>query len=312
MISLSLALGLYWAFLPPSMPPGLKHTVTVLEELVFGGQATTTPGSGKLPLQSARSTGWNLDEPLQSGHGTKGGVCRGYQGGSDWAGETGLGRRTLYEAKAVILANGAKRRKLDVPWEGTLSGKGVSYCATCDGAFTGQGYRHRRRGNLRPWRALFLANNCETVHLIHRRDSFRGGKSSPMRSSPARTSSSTTIPSPPRSSGRHSGRAFHLQRENRRRRDHPVSGVFVAVGLAPDNHLVEGQLELENGYVKAGEDCATNLPGSLWLGTPAPKRSVRSSPQPATARWPRSTPPPYLQFGGGIIPHLPAKTGIGG
>ena len=228
------------------------HTVTVLEELVFGGQVATTPEVENYPaIRKIDGVEFSMNLYNQA---TELGAKVEFAGATKvdltgpvkqvWAGET------LYEAKAVILANGAKRRKLDVPGEERLSGKGVSYCATCDGAF----YRGKVTaivggGNTALEDALFLANNCETVHLIHRRDSFRGSKilsdaviarkNIVIHYDSIPTDAAETI---------------------------PVSGVFVAVGLAPDNHLVEGQLELENGYVKAGEDCATNLPGVFVAG----------------------------------------------
>ena len=82
-----------------------------------------------------------------------------------------------YEAKAVIIASGASYRKLGVPGEERLTGMGVSYCATCDGAF----FRNRTvavagGGDVALEDALFLARGCEKVYLIHRRDSFRGAK----------------------------------------------------------------------------------------------------------------------------------------
>ena len=82
-----------------------------------------------------------------------------------------------YTAKAVIIANGAKRRKLGIPGEEEFSGRGVSYCATCDGAF----FKDKDvvmvgGGNTALEDALYLANICKKVYLVHRRDSFRATK----------------------------------------------------------------------------------------------------------------------------------------
>ena len=80
-----------------------------------------------------------------------------------------------YEGKSVIIANGVKRRMLGCPGEEKLTGKGVSYCATCDGAFfKGKDVAVVGGGNTALEDALFLSNLCETVHLIHRRNAFRG------------------------------------------------------------------------------------------------------------------------------------------
>ena len=82
-----------------------------------------------------------------------------------------------YKGKSVIIANGVKRRTLDCPGEKELTGKGVSYCATCDGAFfRGKGVAVIGGGNTALEDALFLSNLCESVFLIHRRNAFRGEK----------------------------------------------------------------------------------------------------------------------------------------
>lgn len=246
------------------------HTVTVLEELVFGGQVATTPEVENYPaIRKIDGVEFSMNLYNQA---TELGAKVEFAGATKvdltgpvkqvWAGET------LYEAKAVILANGAKRRKLDVPGEERLSGKGVSYCATCDGAF----YRGKVTaivggGNTALEDALFLANNCETVHLIHRRDSFRGSKilSDAVIARKNIVIHYDSIPTEIVGESTVEGLSISNVKTGAAETI-PVSGVFVAVGLAPDNHLVEGQLELENGYVKAGEDCATNLPGVFVAG----------------------------------------------
>ena len=83
-----------------------------------------------------------------------------------------------YHAKAVIIATGARHRKLGVPGENELAGMGVSYCATCDGAFfKGRTVAVIGGGDVAVGDALFLARGCEKVYLIHRRDELRAAKS---------------------------------------------------------------------------------------------------------------------------------------
>lgn len=246
------------------------HTVTVLEELVFGGQVATTPEVENYPAirkidgvefsMNLYNQATELGAVIEFAGATKveleGPVKKIYSGDK------------VYEAKAVIIANGAKRRKLDVPGEDRLSGKGVSYCATCDGAF----YRGKVTaivggGNTALEDALFLANNCETVHLIHRRDSFRGNKilSDAVLARKNIVIHYDTVPKEITGDSVVEGIVLSNLKTGEEETV-PVSGVFVAVGLAPDNRLVEGQVELENGYIKAGEDCATNLPGVFAAG----------------------------------------------
>lgn len=175
----------------------------------------------------------------------------------------------VYEAPTVIIANGAKRRALGCPGEERFSGRGVSYCATCDGAF----FRGREAaviggGNTALEDALFLANHCSAVHLIHRREEFRG---SPVLVEAAEKRENIVI-----------RRGFVVDEitgdktvsgivlrsvATGETQTLPLAGVFIAVGLAPDNSLFSGQLELdEAGYIRAGEDCRTSLPGVFAAG----------------------------------------------
>lgn len=171
--------------------------------------------------------------------------------------------REVLESRAVILATGASHRSLGCPGETELRGKGVSYCATCDGAFfRGKDVAVVGGGNTALEDALFLANLCRRVYLIHRREEFRAQQAAVNavrsreniqlvlgeqveRISGDRLVSAVTLKS---------GRAL------------PVSGVFIAVGLAPNTALFEGQLDLDNGYIRAGEDCHTSLPGVFAAG----------------------------------------------
>ncbi|HIT18384.1 MAG TPA: FAD-dependent oxidoreductase [Candidatus Fimivivens faecavium] len=176
----------------------------------------------------------------------------------------------VYEGRTVIIANGAKRRKLGAPGEEEFAGRGVSYCATCDGAF----YRGKEvaivgGGNTALEDALFLANNCKTVHLIHRRGEFRGNK---ILADAAVSRENIVI-------HYHSvvekiegekqvGAVSILSGEAEKQPVRiPVSGVFIAVGTVPGNALFEGQLELDAaGYLVAGEDCLTKIPGVYVAG----------------------------------------------
>ncbi len=246
-------------------------SVLVLERSIYGGQVTNTPTVENYPgilnisgvdLAMAlyeQVTGLGievrLEEPVS------------YQ--LDAPAKAVATARGLYEAKAVIVANGVKRRTLGCPGEERLAGRGVSYCATCDGAFfQGAEVAIVGGGNTALEDALFLSNNCAAVHLIHRRDQFRG--------------SSILVEAVKKRQNIH----LHLNSvveeitgeekvAGARLRDVTtgeetrleLSGVFVAVGLAPDNAAFAGQLALDGaGYIQAGEDCRTNLAGVFAAG----------------------------------------------
>ena len=173
-----------------------------------------------------------------------------------------------YEAKAVILATGASHRKLDVPGEEELAGMGVSYCATCDGAF----FRKKVTaviggGDVALEDAIFLSRMCEKVYLIHRRDEFRGAKSIQEQVFSRENIEIVWDTVVERIAG--TGKVEALAVKNVKtgeEREIPVSGVFVAVGITPASQAFEGLVEMDHGYIKAGEDCCTSCPGVFAAG----------------------------------------------
>lgn len=174
-----------------------------------------------------------------------------------------------YRGRTVIIANGAQRRKLGVPGEEALAGSGISYCATCDGAlYKGKEVAIVGGGDTALEDALFLANHCSRVHLIHRRDAFRGGKLLAQAVTARENiqihydSVTEEVHGDPRVEAI-SLRNVKTQETTRLE----VSGVFVAIGLEPQNQIFAGQVELDPaGYILAGEDCRTNLPGVYAAG----------------------------------------------
>lgn len=173
----------------------------------------------------------------------------------------------VYEARTVILAGGAAHRKLDCPGEDEFAGRGVSYCATCDAAF----FRDKvvaiaGGGDTALGDALFLSNNCKHVYLIHRRDSFRGqkAKQDAIRAraniEPILSATITAVHGDTKVTG-----CTVKTPEGERRLE--VDGVFVAIGLDPQTALYKGMLPTDPaGYIVAGEDCATPLPGVYVAG----------------------------------------------
>ena len=174
-----------------------------------------------------------------------------------------------YEAKTVIVANGVKRRKLGCPGEEAFTGRGVSYCATCDGAFfRGKDVAIVGGGNTALEDALFLSNVCRTVFLIHRRDVFRGEKALADRVKQReniKIQYDSTV-----SEIRGESAVSSVLIKNTKtgaQQDLPVSAVFVAIGLIPENEIFSRQLPLdESGYFIAGEDCKTPLGGVFVAG----------------------------------------------
>lgn len=173
------------------------------------------------------------------------------------------------EAKAVILASGAVHALLGVPGEEEFSGKGVSYCATCDGAFfRGKTVAVAGGGDVALEDAIFLARVCSKVYLIHRRDELRGAKvlqEELRRQENVETLYSCTVEE---ISGGSAVESLRIRRlKTGESEELKADGLFIAVGIRPNTELVRDIAACdEGGYVLAGEDCATSLPGLYAAG----------------------------------------------
>ena len=181
------------------------------------------------------------------------------------------------EAKTVILATGAAHRRLDLPWETTLTGCGVSYCAVCDGAFyEGLDVAVVGGGDTAVQDALLLANTCRSVTLIHRRDAFRASAMLVGRAEKQeniRLLCSRTVQRLIRSEDALQGvELLHTGTGQTERLN--VDGLFIAVGQAPQSAPFQEAVAVENGYYLAGEDTKTSLPGVFAAGD-GRKKQVR-------------------------------------
>lgn len=172
-------------------------------------------------------------------------------------------------AKAVILATGANHKPLGVPGEADLTGAGVSYCATCDGAF----FRNKivavvGGGDVALEDALYLSKLCEKVYLIHRRDELRGAKVLQQRVFDTENIEFLGSSQITRITGTNMVEQITVEdKKSGDTRDIALSGVFIAVGMEPQNALVQGLAALDDaGYIIAGEDCRTSVPGIYAVG----------------------------------------------
>lgn len=174
-----------------------------------------------------------------------------------------------YRARAVILAMGAIHRELGVPGEKELSGMGVSYCATCDGAFfRGRTVAVIGGGDVAVEDAIFLARGCEKVYLIHRRDELRAAKSLQERLFACENVEVIWDTVVTEISGEDHVESIRVEnKKTGEKRVMDMDGVFVAVGVLPSSGLVRGKVETdEGGYILAGEDGATSCRGIFAAG----------------------------------------------
>lgn len=177
--------------------------------------------------------------------------------------------KETFEAKTVILALGAFPRELGLANEANLRGRGVSYCATCDGMF----YRDKTvvivgGGNTAVADAIFLAKICKKVYLVHRRDELRASKT--YMESLERTANIEFVWNSEVVEIKEDGAVSGVKIRNRvdgSEREVDCDGIFVAIGNVPNTDLIKGQVELdEAGYVPADETTKTNLPGVFAVG----------------------------------------------
>lgn len=173
-----------------------------------------------------------------------------------------------YETSTVIIATGASHRKLGVPGEEEFSGMGVSYCATCDGAF----FRNKTTavvggGDVAIEDAIFLARLCKKVYLIHRRDELRGAKSLQKKLMSLENVEIIWDSVVDAIVGEDKVEFIAVSNvKTGEKKNLELQGVFVAVGISPNSRMFEGLVEMDGGYIKAGEDCVTSCPGIFAAG----------------------------------------------
>ena len=242
-------------------------TVTVFEGEMCGGQMAYTPEVENYPgfahisgaelsfsmREQMISLGAELVEVPVTAVTAKGGYS-----------VTALGE--VYTAKALIVANGAKRRKLGIPGEDAYGGRGVSYCAVCDGMFfKGKTVAVVGGGNTALEDALYLAGICEKVYLIHRRDTFRAQQLfvDKVQATENIEILYSTVPTEVRGEARVN--ALCVQgADGESVLD--VAAVFVAIGLSPENEMFAELVELADGYIRAGDDTHTSRAGIFAAG----------------------------------------------
>ena len=174
-----------------------------------------------------------------------------------------------YEAKVLIYAAGAGSRKLGVPGEEIFTGRGVSYCAACDGAF----FRNKTvvvagGGDTALSDALLLSKGCKKVYLVHRRDTFRAAKTLQKKAAETENIEMVLESAVCEIHGDDAVQKITVSHvKTGEKRELAAEGIFVAIGTEPHTRLLMGQVDLdENGYVIAGEDCRTSADGVFAAG----------------------------------------------
>lgn len=245
-----------------------------------GGQLTTTTEVENWPGDPEGLTGPGLMERMQA-HAEKfeTEIINDYINSVDFSQRpfTLRGDSVIYTCDALIIATGASARYIGLPSEEAFKGRGVSACATCDGFF----YRNQKvavvgGGNTAVEEALYLSNIASEVHLIHRRDSFRAEKILINRLMDKVKNGNIVLHTDRTLDevlGDNSGVTGVRLRDTKTNatEDLTVMGCFIAIGHSPNTAIFDGQLDLENGYIRVesgthGNATQTSVAGIFAAG----------------------------------------------
>lgn len=247
-----------------------SKSVLVLEATAYGGQIINTPDIENYPV-AAHISGFDFATKLYEQAkelGTEFKFEKAVEIRDNGESKTVVTAKNSYEAKAVIVATGSENRKLGIEGEDKLTGKGISYCATCDGAF----FRKKDvavvgGGNTALEDALYLADIAERVYLIHRRDSFRGDDSAVEKLKSRDNVTFVLNSTVTKLNADKRLESIEVTDKQGGVSTLNVSGLFVAVGRIPENQNFASVLELDSsGYALAAENCRTRTPGVFVAG----------------------------------------------
>ncbi len=174
----------------------------------------------------------------------------------------------VYEAGSIIIATGSENKKLGLPNEDQLIGKGISYCATCDGAF----YKNKKvavvgGGNTALEDALYLADVAEKVYLIHRRSEFRGEDSTVSRLKGKENIQFVLNSNVTKLNAGNKLESIEVASTDGKVRTIEIDGLFVAIGRIPESKAFANLIKLDDaGYIEADEKCHTNVDGIFVAG----------------------------------------------
>ncbi len=246
-------------------------TVLVLEAVTFGGQIINTPDIENYPVE-AHISGFDFSNKVYEqakGLGAEFVFEKAVEIKPGDGFKTVVTPKNSYQGRAVILATGSENRKLGLEDEQRLTGKGVSYCATCDGNF----YRNKvvavvGGGNTALEDALYLADLAKQVYLIHRRDAFRGDDTNAARLKERENVEIVYNSNVTKLIAEKRLKAIEVTNKlDGSVRTIELNGLFVAVGRVPENQNFAEWVKLdEAGYVVAGEDCHTTAEGIFVAG----------------------------------------------
>jgi len=246
-------------------------SVLVIEKEGFGGQIVLSPGVENYPGVAGSVSGADLASTLVE-KAMEFGAITEFDNIISVRNENGVftcvGEYGEYEGRSLIIATGAHHRKLGLESEEKFSGRGVSYCAVCDGAFfRGKPVAVIGGGSTALADALLLSDLAEKVYLIHRRDEFRGEAHVVERLRTKANVEFVLNAVPEEFLGEAQLEGVKVKFKDGSERVLDVNGAFVAIGQTPANGNFVSLIDLdEGGYGASGEDCVTRTPGVFVAG----------------------------------------------
>ena len=243
----------------------------VIEKETFGGQITSSPRVDNFPgipaVSGNQLTDALLSQALDLGAEIELEEIISLRKEDDlFVADTG---KKQFTGRAVIIASGAKHRPLGVEREEQLVGHGISYCALCDGAFhKGQDVAVIGGGNSASQAAVFLSDLCKSVSVIQLFDHFTCDQKEIDMMQARENIRLLTSSQVTRLEGENQLTGLELTNPETGAVTHlPVEGMFVCIGRMADNEPFRGLIDLnEQGFIVAGEDCCTNVPGIFVAG----------------------------------------------
>lgn len=251
-----------------------NKTVLVIEKATFGGQITYSPKVENIPgflaLSGNEFAEKLVEQAMEQGADVE---CAEVTEVIDGDIKTVVTDSGSFEGKSVIVATGARHRMLGLEREHEFVGEGISFCAVCDGAFyTGKTVAVIGGGNSALQEALMLSDLCKKVYVIQNLDTFTGEKK--LQDLLAQKSNVETILGTTVESLMGDGALDGIViKKGEERRTILIDGMFVAIGLIPQNEIVADLVTLNPwGYVDATENCLTNKKGIFVAGDCRSKR----------------------------------------
>jgi len=242
----------------------------LLEASAYGGQIINTPSIENYPVEENIS-GYDFANKLYNqvkniGTEIKFEKVTNIKNNKDY--KEVITSKDTYKTKSIIIATGAKNRHLGVSREDELVGKGVSYCATCDGTF----YKNKDvaivgGGNTAIEDAIYLSNIVNKLYLIHRRDEFRAQEVLIDEIKKKKNVEFVLNSNVVSLNGDNRLESITVEDKDGNKKDLEVSGLFIAVGRIPENDIFKDIIDRDdNGYIISDETCHTNVDGIFVAG----------------------------------------------